>query len=88
MVPSATLRDRWEQAKLDDLLDGANRIEFTLRFTLSHPGLHTTIVGTSKLEHLQQNIAAAKKGPLPPAIVEKAKRRLAEVGAVSEAQFA
>jgi aryl-alcohol dehydrogenase-like predicted oxidoreductase len=85
MVPSTTLRDRWEQAKLDDLLDGASRIEFTLRFTLSHPGLHTTIVGTSKLEHLQQNIEAAKKGPLPAAIVEKAKRRLAEVGAVSEA---
>jgi aryl-alcohol dehydrogenase-like predicted oxidoreductase len=85
MVPSATLRDRWEQAKLDDLLDGASRIEFTLRFTLAHPGLHTTIVGTSKLEHLHQNIEAAKKGPLPPAIVEQAKRRLADVGAVSEA---
>jgi aryl-alcohol dehydrogenase-like predicted oxidoreductase len=85
MVPSATLRDRWELAKLDELLDGLSRIEFTLRFTLSHPGLHTTIVGTSKLEHLHRNIEAAKKGPLPQEIVDKAKRRLAEVGAVSEA---
>jgi aryl-alcohol dehydrogenase-like predicted oxidoreductase len=85
MVSSTTLRDRWEQAKLDDLLDGISRIEFTLRFTLSHPGLHTTIVGTSKVEHLHDNIQAAKKGPLPEKIVNEAKRRLAGVGAVSEA---
>jgi aryl-alcohol dehydrogenase-like predicted oxidoreductase len=85
MVPSPTLRDRWEQAKLDELLDGISRIEFTLRFTLSHPALHTTIVGTSSVEHLRDNIRAAKKGPLPPEIVERAKRRLVEVGAVSEA---
>lgn len=84
MVPSPTLRDRWEHAKLDDLLDGLSRIEFTLRFTLSHPGLHTTIVGTSSVEHLRDNIRIAKQGPLPADVVERAKRRLAGVGAVSQ----
>jgi aryl-alcohol dehydrogenase-like predicted oxidoreductase len=85
MVPGSTMQDRWEQARLDELLDGLTRIEFTLRFTLSHPGLSTTIVGTRSLEHLQGNILAAKKGPLPSGILAEARRRLAEAGSVSEA---
>jgi aryl-alcohol dehydrogenase-like predicted oxidoreductase len=79
MVPSQTLKDRWEQAKLDELLDGSSRVEFTLRFTLSHPGLSTTIVGTRNLAHLEANVRVAKAGPLAPHIVEEAKRRLAQV---------
>ena len=38
-------RRRWDEGAIDDLLDGMSRIEFTLRFTLSHPGLSSTIVG-------------------------------------------
>jgi broad specificity phosphatase PhoE len=49
------------------------------------PGLHTTIVGTRNPEHLRANIRAAIQGPLPPEVVNKAKRRLAEAGAVSHA---
>jgi aryl-alcohol dehydrogenase-like predicted oxidoreductase len=70
------LQDIWESANLDDLLDGASRIEFILRFTLSHPDMHTTIVGTGKVEHLRQNVDAALKGPLPPDVYAEAKRRL------------
>ncbi|MGD0678108.1 MAG: aldo/keto reductase [Polyangiaceae bacterium] len=77
MVPGDTMRNRWEQARLDELLAGISRIEFTLRFTLSHPGLSTTIVGTKNLDHLQENIRAAKKGPLPADVLAEAKRRLA-----------
>jgi aryl-alcohol dehydrogenase-like predicted oxidoreductase len=84
MVPGTTMQDRWERARLDELLDGLTRIEFTLRFTLSHPGLSTTIVGTRNLEHLQSNIRAAKKGPLPSDLLVEAKRRLTEAAAVSE----
>ncbi len=51
---------------LADLLDGASPTEFVLRFTLSHPDLHTTIVGTSNPDHLAANLQAARKGPLPP----------------------
>jgi aryl-alcohol dehydrogenase-like predicted oxidoreductase len=70
-------RDRWEHADLDDLLDGMTRMEFMLRFTLSHPDLHTTIVGTANLQHLADNVAAAQRGPLAPDAYEKAKVRLA-----------
>ncbi len=80
MVPAAELRNRWEQAKLDELLDGMSRMEFTLRFTLSLPDLDTTIVGTKNMDHLRENIAFAQKGPLPADLLEEAKRRLAEAG--------
>jgi aryl-alcohol dehydrogenase-like predicted oxidoreductase len=82
MVPTETMRDHWDAAKLDELLDGMSRTTFMLRFTLSHPGLDTTIVGTSNVEHLRDNLDAAKSGPLPDAVIEEAKRRLATVGAV------
>lgn len=37
----------WEQARLDELLDeGDTRTGFLLRYTLSHPDMSTTIVGT------------------------------------------
>src|SRR5262249_53480748 len=80
MLPGSIPRDRWEQARLDELLDGMDRMEFTLRFTLSHPDLDTTIVGTKDPDHLHTNIAAALKGPLPPDVVSEAKRRLTEAG--------
>jgi aryl-alcohol dehydrogenase-like predicted oxidoreductase len=72
----------WQRANLDDLLDGATRNEFILRYTLSHPDMDTTIVGTANVEHLAANVAAARKGPLPADVYAEAKRRLkeAEVG--------
>ena len=56
------------------------RTAFLLRYTLSHPGLDTTIVGTLQPEHLQQNIEQAMAGPLPPDIYAEAKRRLSAAG--------
>ena len=50
-----------------------------LRFTLSDPDLDTTIVGTSRVEHLKANVAAASRGPLEAGVYEEAKRRLAAV---------
>jgi aryl-alcohol dehydrogenase-like predicted oxidoreductase len=72
----AARRDRFERAGLDQLLDGMSRMEFMLRFTISHPDLHTTIVGTANPAHLSANLEAASKGPLPADMYEEAKRRL------------
>lgn len=80
MLPGSAMRDRWEQARLDELLDGMSRAEFMLRFTLSNPDLDTTIVGTKDVSHLRDNIAAALKGPLPENVVQEARRRLAAAG--------
>jgi aryl-alcohol dehydrogenase-like predicted oxidoreductase len=68
----------WETSGIEDLLTdaGMSRMEFVLRFTLSHPGLSTTIVGTSSPAHLAGNIAVAEKGPLPADLYQEAKKRL------------
>ena len=77
--------DRWryfEQANLDELrAPGESRTAFLLRFLLSDPYIHTTIVGTLKPEHLQENVAAAQRGPLSAEIYAEAKHRLEAVGA-------
>jgi aryl-alcohol dehydrogenase-like predicted oxidoreductase len=76
-------RDRWalwEQAKLEELLTpGESRSAFLLRFTLTHPDLHTTIAGTMNPNHLAENLRVAETGPLPPDVYAEAKRRLAAV---------
>ncbi len=68
--------DAWQKANLDELLDDMSRMEFMLRFTLTHPDLHTTIVGTINPDHLRDNVDAALKGPLPSDLYEEARRRL------------
>jgi aryl-alcohol dehydrogenase-like predicted oxidoreductase len=70
----------WETSGVAGLLAeaGMSNMEFVLRFTLSHPGLSTTIVGTSNADHLAGNIAVAQKGPLPDDLYEEAKKRLPE----------
>ena len=76
--------DRWaafERAGLDELREaGESRSAFVLRYTLSHPHAHTIIVGTTRPEHLQENVAAVLRGPLPEDIHAEAKRRLDDVG--------
>ena len=68
--------DAWQKAGVDDLLGEMTRMEFIFRFTISHPELDTTIVGTINPEHLQDNVNAMLKGPLPADLYEEAKRRL------------
>lgn len=76
--------DAWslfDKANLNDLVeDGEHRTAFMLRFTLSHPDMHTTIVGTLNPDHLMANISAASKGPLPADVYAEARRRLAAAG--------
>jgi aryl-alcohol dehydrogenase-like predicted oxidoreductase len=69
-------RRRWQASAVGEILDGMSPMEFMLRFTLSHPGLSTTIVGTSNVDHLRANVAIAGKGPLPDDVYEQAKERL------------
>lgn len=72
--------DAWQNARLDDLLGEMSRMEFILRFTYTNPDLDTTIVGTINPDHLQSNIDALLKGPLPADVYAEAKRRLAAAG--------
>lgn len=55
--------DRLQQLQYSFMADGRD-FEVALRFTLSVPGVHTAIVGTTNAQHLKQNIRYAALGPL------------------------
>ncbi len=57
------------------------RAELILRYTLSHPHCHTTIVGTCDDAHLAENLAAAARGPLPPDLYDDITQRVAALTA-------
>jgi len=78
--------ERWQGVRLDDLLDGMTPMEFILRFTFTHPDLHTNIVGTINPDHLRHNVDVSRQGPLPPQVYAEAKRRLHAAGSTSHAR--
>jgi aryl-alcohol dehydrogenase-like predicted oxidoreductase len=63
-----------------ELSEGMSPMEFILRFTFTNPDLDTTIVGTVNPAHLQSNLDALERGPLPSDLYDEAKRRLAAAG--------
>ncbi len=74
--PSFRFRRRlWQEAAVEDLLGDMTPMEFALRFTLSHPAMTTTIVGTANPIHLESNLAAAAKGALPSSLYDEALTR-------------
>jgi aryl-alcohol dehydrogenase-like predicted oxidoreductase len=73
-----------QKAGLDELVDeGESRTDFLLRFTLRHPRMHTTIIGTLNPDHVKQNVATASKGALASDVCEKAKSLLSAAGETS-----
>jgi aryl-alcohol dehydrogenase-like predicted oxidoreductase len=45
--------------------------ELALRFTLSHPDVHTVLTGAKSVQELEANVDAAERGPLPTEILEQ-----------------
>ena len=79
-IQRPTVNDVWSRAHLAELLPpGMQPAELILRYTLSHPHCHTTIVGTSNLDHLAENVAAAARGSLPENLVAEIRSRVAAV---------
>ncbi|MGW0595345.1 aldo/keto reductase [Streptosporangium sp. NPDC002607] len=74
--PLADRHARLAAADLDDLADGASTMELLLRFILTHQDLHSLIVGSTQVTHVQANVAAAQKGPLPMDVYDALRDRL------------
>jgi aryl-alcohol dehydrogenase-like predicted oxidoreductase len=72
---------KYQEAGLDELREeGESRTTFILRFTLTHPHSDTNIVGTTRADHLAENVEGMLRGPLRPDAYTEAKRRLDSVG--------
>lgn len=76
-----SLADFVDKVGLNDLrANGESAAQFLLRFAIAHPALHTTIIGTKSIDHLNDNIKAVEAGPLAPDVLAEAKQRLAAAG--------
>jgi aryl-alcohol dehydrogenase-like predicted oxidoreductase len=72
--------DRVGRLSYDFLRAGGNEaVAIALRFTLSVPGVHTAIVGTTKPGRWRENAQLLEAGPLPPEQFEKIRARWREV---------
>lgn len=79
-IQRPALNEVWDKANLDELRPkDMTRAEFILRYTLSQPYCHTTIVGTCNLDHLSENLAAASRGPLPMDLSSEVTARIAKI---------
>ena len=74
-----TYWQRLQRLKYDFLQENSQAVSTALRFTLSVPGIHTAIVGTTKPERLAENNAAAAAGVLPEQAIESIRARWRQV---------
>ena len=78
-------QDYWSRLRaLDyDFLKGDAAVATALRFTLSVPGVHTAIVGTTKPDRWPANAALLSAGALPAPEMERIRARWRQVGDAS-----
>ena len=62
---SAGFRFLVSEGYTDDL------VEASVRFALSNPGVSTVLVGYSNMDHLEQSVRFADKGPMPSEALDK-----------------
>lgn len=75
---AAAYRERWITLRLDDL--GVPPAELAVRFAAFSPGVSTAIVGSRRLEHLEEMQRHVGKGPLPEEVLAEIDARFATVG--------
>jgi aryl-alcohol dehydrogenase-like predicted oxidoreductase len=78
---SARLWDRAQTILSPAVIGDLPRVEAALRWLLCDDNVHTAIVGTTNIHHLESNVAAAGRGRLPDEMLGEMKWRLEQVAA-------
>jgi aryl-alcohol dehydrogenase-like predicted oxidoreductase len=75
--------EQFKVSRVEELFEpGETRDQFFIRYALTHPGLSNALVGTKQLSHLEDDIKAAEKGPLPADVYAETKKRLNFAGVI------
>lgn len=72
-------RQRLKKLDFDFLARPSESVEAALRFTLSVPGVHTAIVGTTKPDRWHENARYAERGALPKDRYDRIRARWREI---------
>ncbi|MBX9687325.1 MAG: aldo/keto reductase [Candidatus Obscuribacterales bacterium] len=67
--------ERFAELEYFKLLQEMDLAEIALRFTLSIPGVHSAVVGTTSKENLLKNLRSIEKGELEPELYRKIRER-------------
>ena len=78
--PEAEYRRRY-QAMAASLPEASEMAGIALRFAVFAPGVTCVLVGGTRIDHLQDNIAAVERGPLPASILARIDEVWAHCGA-------
>ena len=84
--PESYYQDYWSRLRAldyDFLRSAQTAVATALRFTLSVPGVHTAIVGTTKPERWQANAALLRAGALSPTGLQRIRARWRDVADAS-----
>jgi aryl-alcohol dehydrogenase-like predicted oxidoreductase len=68
----------WERAQkilAPEVVGDLSRVEVALRWLLGDTNVHTAIVGTTNIDHLEANFAAVERGRLPDAMLAEIRSR-------------
>ena len=77
---------KWYQARkilAPDVIGDLSQVEVALRWLLCDAGVHTAIVGTTNINHFEDNFAAVERGRLPEEMLAEIRRRYQQVTADS-----
>jgi aryl-alcohol dehydrogenase-like predicted oxidoreductase len=75
----AKLWDRAQAILAAECVGDLSRVEAALRWLLSDTRVHTAIVGTTNIDHLEANVADAERGGLDGEMLEEIGRRFEQV---------
>lgn len=80
--PNNGRAESWDRAQTilpPEVVGDLPRTLVALRWLLGHSNVHTAIVGTTSIDHLEANVAAAEAGLLPEETQAEIKRRFEQV---------